>query len=180
MWRTRRGESLRPPSLHGRLSASTPAKLPPREWLYDKHYQRGIVTATVGPGGGGKSSLDLVELIAMCTGRDLLGVQPLIRCRAWYHNAEDSRDEIYRRIAAVCQHYKIDQGELDGWLFVTTVPRVCRFDFGVRQVAAITLAAGAHSAPGALPERRRGLRCRTRFNNHSRAVGVNRRAILTP
>jgi hypothetical protein len=97
-----------------------PAKLPPREWLYDKHYQRGIVTATVGPGGGGKSSLDLVELIAMCTGRDLLGVQRLIRCRAWYHNAEDSRDEIYRRIAAVCQHYKIDQGELDGWLFVTS------------------------------------------------------------
>jgi AAA domain/Bifunctional DNA primase/polymerase, N-terminal len=97
-----------------------PAKLPPREWLYGGHYQRGIITATVGPGGGGKSSLDLVELIAMCTGRNLLGEQPLLRCRAWYHNAEDSRDEIYRRIAAVCQHFKIDQAELEGWLFVTS------------------------------------------------------------
>lgn len=97
-----------------------PAKLPPREWLYGKHYQRGIITATVGPGGGGKSSLDLVEMIAVCTGRNLLGEQPRLRCKAWYHNAEDSRDEIYRRIAAVCQHYQIDQSELEGWLFVTS------------------------------------------------------------
>ena len=97
-----------------------PAMLPPREWLYGGHYQRGIITATVGPGGGGKSSLNLVELIAMCTALPLLDEQPLLRCRAWYHNAEDSRDEIYRRIAAVCQHYAIDQSELEGWLFVTS------------------------------------------------------------
>ena len=97
-----------------------PSKLPAREWLYGGHYQRGIITATVGPGGSGKSSADLVELIAMCTGRNLLGEQPLERCRAWYHNAEDGTDEIYRRIAAVCQHYKIDQAELEGWLFVTS------------------------------------------------------------
>ena len=56
----------------------------------------------------------------MCTGRNLLGEQPLLRCRAWYHNAEDGPDEIYRRIAAVCQHYNIEQDELDGWLFVTS------------------------------------------------------------
>jgi AAA domain len=97
-----------------------PAKLPPREWLYGGHYQRGIITATVGPGGGGKSSLNLVELIAMCTARNLLGEQPLARTRAWYHNAEDSTNEIYRRIAAICQHYNIDQSELEGWLFVTS------------------------------------------------------------
>jgi hypothetical protein len=97
-----------------------PADLPPREWLYGGHYQRGIVTATVGPGGGGKSSLDLVEMMAICTGRPLLGEQPLVRERAWYHNAEDPGAEIYRRIAAVCQHYEIDQDELDGWLFVTS------------------------------------------------------------
>ena len=97
-----------------------PSKIPAREWLYGGHYQRGIITATVGPGGGGKSSLDLVELMAMCTGRSLLDEQPLVRCRAWYHNAEDGLDEIYRRIAAVCQHYGIAQDELDGWLFVTS------------------------------------------------------------
>ena len=97
-----------------------PAKLPRREWLYGGHYQRGVLTATVGPGAGGKSSLDLTELIAICTARNLLGEQPTVRCRAWYHNAEDSLNEIYRRIAAICQHYGIDQSELEGWLFVTS------------------------------------------------------------
>ena len=63
---------------------------------------------------------DLVELIAMCTGRPLLGEQPVMRCKAWYHNAEDAENEIYRRIAAICQHYDIDQDELEGWLFVTS------------------------------------------------------------
>jgi hypothetical protein len=97
-----------------------PAQLPAREWLYGGHYQRGIITATIGSGGGGKSSLDLVELLSMATCRDLLGEQPLERCRVWYHNAEDTVDEIYRRIAAICQHYSIPQTELEGWLFVTS------------------------------------------------------------
>ncbi len=98
-----------------------PGQLPAREWLYDGHYQRGIVTATIGAGGGGKSSLGLIELLAMCTARNLLGEQPRERCRVWYHNAEEVLEEIYRRIAAVCQHYNIPQSELTGgWLFVTS------------------------------------------------------------
>ena len=97
-----------------------PAKLPPREWVYGRHYQRGVPSATVGAGGGGKSSIDMIELMAMCTGRPLLGEQPLMRCRVWYHNAEDNMNEIKRRIAAACQHYDVDQGELEGWMFVTS------------------------------------------------------------
>lgn len=114
-------EAPRSPGIEAKpFTRFDPAMLPARAWLYGKHYQRGIITSTVGPGGGGKSSLDLVELIAICTARPLLEEQPTVRCRAWYHNAEDDRDEIYRRIAAVCQHYDIDQGELEGWLFVTS------------------------------------------------------------
>jgi RecA-family ATPase len=94
--------------------------LPPRSWLYGKHYQRRTVSLTAGPGGMGKSSLDLVEAIAMATCRNLLGEQPEERLRVWYHNGEDPLIEIDRRIAAICQHYKIPQTELEGYLFVTS------------------------------------------------------------
>jgi hypothetical protein len=38
-----------------------PATLPPRQWLYGRHYLRQTVSATVAPGGYGKSTLDMVE-----------------------------------------------------------------------------------------------------------------------
>jgi RecA-family ATPase len=78
------------------------------------------VSATIAPGGTGKSSLDLTEAIAMATCRNLLGEQPEERLRVWYHNGEDDRDEIDRRILAICQHYNIPQEELRDWLFVTS------------------------------------------------------------
>jgi RecA-family ATPase len=68
----------------------------------------------------GKSSNDMVEAIAMTTCRNLLGEQPEERLRVWYHNGEDPRDEIDRRLAAICQHYKIPQEELQGWLWTTS------------------------------------------------------------
>jgi hypothetical protein len=97
-----------------------PATLPKRQWLYGKHYLLGTASATVGPGGGGKSSLTLVELIALAAGRNLLGETPVRRCRCWYHNAEDDMDELRRRIAAICQHYSISQQDLVDWLHVTS------------------------------------------------------------
>ena len=96
------------------------ASIPLREWLYGGHYMRGIASATIGPGGSGKSSLDLVEAIAMATARNLLGEQPAERMRIWYHNGEDGTDELNRRIAAICVHYKITPHELEGSLFVTS------------------------------------------------------------
>jgi RecA-family ATPase len=96
------------------------ATLPPRSWLYGKHYQRRTVSLTAGPGGMGKSSLDLVEAIAMATARNLLGEQPEERLRVWYHNGEDPFIEIMRRVAAICQHYSIPQEELPGYLFITS------------------------------------------------------------
>ena len=96
------------------------ATLPPRSWLYGKHYQRCTVALTAGPGGMGKSSLDMVEAIAMATCRNLLGEQPEARLRIWYHNGEDPRDEINRRLAAICQHYRIPQQELQGYLWTTS------------------------------------------------------------
>jgi AAA domain len=100
--------------------APDPAKIPRRDWLYGFHYMRKIVSATVGPGGIGKSSLGLVEAVGMAIGRDLLGKEkPKRPLRVWYHNGEDPRDEINRRIAAVCIRYGLDEAEVRKNLFVT-------------------------------------------------------------
>ena len=97
-----------------------PATLPPRQWLYGRHYLRRTVSATTAPGGFGKSSLDMVEAIAMATCRNLLGEQPSEQLRVWLHNGEDSLDEMRRRLAAICQHYGIPQQELVNWLVMTS------------------------------------------------------------
>jgi RecA-family ATPase len=96
------------------------AQLPPREFLFGKHYQRRTVSGTVAPGGTGKSSLVMVESIAMATGRNLLDEEVRERVRVWYHNGEDNMVELQRRLAGICQHYEIPMEELRGWFFMTS------------------------------------------------------------
>jgi hypothetical protein len=95
-------------------------KIPRRDWLYGYHYMRRIVSATVGPGGIGKSSLGLVEAIGMAIGRDLLGTEQLKQpLRVWYHNGEDPREEINRRIAAICIYFNLHEQEVKKNMFIT-------------------------------------------------------------
>jgi RecA-family ATPase len=96
------------------------AKLPRRGWLYGKHYQRRTVSGTIAPGGTGKTSLVMVEAVAMATCRDLLGEQPTERCRVWLHNGEDSMNELLLRLGAICKHYGIADEEWHGWLILTS------------------------------------------------------------
>jgi hypothetical protein len=91
--------------------------IPRREWLYGTHLIRKFASATIAPGGVGKSSVILTDAIAMATGRDLIGIKPSQRCRVWCWNGEDPTDEMDRRIAAICMQYEIKQEELEGWLF---------------------------------------------------------------
>jgi hypothetical protein len=95
-----------------------PATIPRRPWLYGYLYIRGFVTATVAPGGIGKTSLSLIESIALATGRNLLGVEPRERVNSWFWNGEDPRDEMERRIAVICQHFGISRRELEGHFFL--------------------------------------------------------------
>jgi RecA-family ATPase len=96
------------------------AQLPPREFLFGKHYQRRTVSGTVAPGGTGKSSLGMVESVAMATGRNLLDEEVRERARVWYHNGEDNMVELQRRLAGICQHYEIPMEELRSWFFMTS------------------------------------------------------------
>ena len=116
-------DTQRPEDQHGGLHATPfawidPAKIPTRKWLYDRHYVRQFVSATVAPGGVGKSSLALVEALAMTTGKPLLGVTPNEVCRVWYWCGEDPLDEIIRRVAAACLHYSITPDDIGGRLFL--------------------------------------------------------------
>ena len=77
------------------------------------------MSATIGDGGIGKSMLVLTEAIAMVTGRNLLGIEPR-RTKVLYWSGEEPIAEVQRRVAAICQHFKIDTAELEGRLFVAT------------------------------------------------------------
>jgi RecA-family ATPase len=101
------------------MKADDLANIPAREWYYAKQHQRGAVSGTMAPGGLGKSSLALVEAVSMATNRKLLHALPLRQLRVWYHNGEETWDELRRRIGAVCKFYSISPAELEGWLCVT-------------------------------------------------------------
>jgi hypothetical protein len=96
-----------------------PAKIPPRQWVYGRHYIRKFLSVTVAPGGTGKTAITLAEAVAMATGRDLMGIQTEKR-RVWVWNLEDPLDELQRRIAAICQHFGVSQGELGDRLLVNS------------------------------------------------------------
>jgi 5S rRNA maturation endonuclease (ribonuclease M5) len=100
------------------FSANDMRAVEPRQWLYGKHLIRGYVSATVSPGGVGKTTLELIEAIALATARPLLGVPVRERVRVWHYNLEDPRDELMRRVWAICEHYSIPPVELEGWLFL--------------------------------------------------------------
>jgi hypothetical protein len=94
------------------------SSIPVRAFLYGSHYTRQFVSATVAPSGVGKSSLTLVEALAMASGKALLGVEPKQCCRVWLWNGEDPRNELDRRINAAMQHYGLTPDDFGGRLFV--------------------------------------------------------------
>ncbi|MCJ2077904.1 AAA family ATPase [Methylobacterium sp. E-016] len=97
-----------------------PSAIPVREWLLGRHLIRKFISATVSPGGIGKSSLVIAEALSMVTGRDLIGSQPHGRFKVWYINLEDPMDELQRRVMATALHYELDDTDLAGRLFVNS------------------------------------------------------------
>lgn len=97
-----------------------PAKIPKRDWLYGKHYLRGVVTATLGAPGRLKSTNSMTEIVGMVIGRDLFTGKPL-PCgplRGAYVNGEENQDELDRRFAGVCQCYRIKKEEYEGRIWI--------------------------------------------------------------
>lgn len=97
-----------------------PDHVPPREWVYGRALCRQIVSGIVSPGGVGKSSLAMVDALAMVTGRKLLHhwVPNGDGYRVWYWCGEDPMDELHRRLMAACLHYEISADDIGSRLFV--------------------------------------------------------------
>jgi hypothetical protein len=94
------------------------ASIEPRRWIYGHHYLRSFVSVLASAGGIGKTSLQIVEALAIVTGRPLLGEEVKERTNVWIVNLEDPLEEIQRRVIAAMQHYKITPEEVRGRLFV--------------------------------------------------------------
>jgi RecA-family ATPase len=100
-----------------------PATIPPRQSLYDGHYIRRAIGATIGGGGRAKTTRGLYEGISMAVGFDIATKDKLPdgELRVWICNGEEDQDKLDRRIAAACQRYGIDEADLGGRLFVQSV-----------------------------------------------------------
>ena len=75
--RKERETADKPQADPSRIEATTwrwidPAKIPRRAWLYGTSVIRKFLTAIVAPGGSGKSSLVIAELLEMVSGKPLL------------------------------------------------------------------------------------------------------------
>jgi hypothetical protein len=94
------------------------ATLPLWDWLYGKHLLRGTVSITAAFGGTGKSSLSVVEALAMTSGNGLLCHHHVSRpLRVLLINLEDNRNAMDKRIAAAMKHYKLKPVDIGGRLF---------------------------------------------------------------
>ena len=82
--------------------------LPPRQWLYGRHYLRGALSLTIADGGVGKTSLALTEAVAMASGKPILGI-PVQQRSVWYWNGEEDFLEIQRRVFAICERFEVNR-----------------------------------------------------------------------
>src|SRR5712664_1187291 len=92
--------------------------IPRREWLYGRLLLRKFVTATISPGGTGKSSLIAAEALAMVSGKPLLGVSRTEPLRVWLWNLEDPQEETERKIQAAALHYGLKPDDIGDRLLV--------------------------------------------------------------
>ncbi|MBY5349583.1 AAA family ATPase [Rhizobium leguminosarum] len=101
------------------FSLGDPSAIPERDWLFGRHFIRKYATASVGPGGGGKTAHSISEALAMVTGRPLLDPDgPLTKpLRVWWINAEDPQDEIARRFHGAAKHFGVTNEQVGGRLF---------------------------------------------------------------
>jgi hypothetical protein len=95
-------------------------RVPPRQFAIGLRYQFGTVSVGASPGGVGKTTLSTMEAIGWVIGQSLTGEYMRARGNAWVISAEESQEELERRVSAICRFYRIDPADLCGKLFLTS------------------------------------------------------------
>ena len=91
-----------------------------RQPIYGNHYIKNYVSCDVAVGGIGKTSLILVEALAITTGLPLLGIKPNECCNVLIFNGEDPLEELDLRLHAAINYYGIKPEQINGRLFVNS------------------------------------------------------------
>ena len=96
-----------------------PKTISPRQWLYGRVPHPEVRQRRYRSRGGvGKTSHSIVEILAMVSGKSLLGITPPCRLKVWLWNLEDPQEEVEMRIAAAAMHYGLKAEDLEGYLFI--------------------------------------------------------------
>lgn len=92
-----------------------PDQIPFRDWVMKDRYVSGYISTLISKGGVGKSTLTMLDGVAITTGDHLgvlTGYQVLKKTPVWIYNLEDPLDEMQRKITAIRLHHKIDADKL--------------------------------------------------------------------
>ncbi|MEY9428879.1 RecA-family ATPase [Bradyrhizobium ottawaense] len=85
--------------------------VPARQWAVRDRVPAHQVTLFSGEGGSGKSIIELQLACAHVLERDWFGSMPEPG-PVIYQGCEDTRDELHRRVASICEHYKVQYSDL--------------------------------------------------------------------
>ena len=92
--------------------------IPLWDFLYGHHLLRRTVSGTAATGSTGKTSLSLIEALAMASGKSLLGETVPRPLRVLLICLEDNRNAMDKRIAAAMKHHQLTPKDIGGRLFV--------------------------------------------------------------
>jgi hypothetical protein len=145
-----RGLPQRPPTVSSlRLSPHKFRLLnehPVVPWIYGQHYLRAGLSATVAPGGTGKSLLAINDALSMAMGRSLMGLRCYGPQRVWYMNGGEDSDAVVRaRVDAAMDEAGICDADLGDRLFILGAPALAEM-LGLDNASAIKI---AHEVPHA-------------------------------
>jgi KaiC/GvpD/RAD55 family RecA-like ATPase len=113
------------------------AKLPIRDWAVPGLLLKRSLSVLVAPPGSGKSLLSLQLAIAVAVGIAWAGWTPRMAEKVLIINAEDDLDEMRRRLCAAARSMGVDQGQLEGRIFLAQAPEsvvIARFDNRTKSV----------------------------------------------